>query len=385
MSIGQHAGVFAAALLPILAAAARRAYADNAQASYQLGDGRAREADRQALAAEPEADLARLSPEQTAELARQIATKSLLYSLLADARSRALLLDLAAYAVLGRLRVKLPYHGPDNAARRAALHRATETPEQADPALLADVRVKWQTDIFSLFDLRPAGRPLRFYTIGEEVYRCCEKPSYRCPTGSGVIGPRPGDVVLDCGAAFGDISLQFAEAVGPDGLVLCFEPYHLFLRVYAANLALNPELCGRIRLVERGVWDRDEEVLSFIEGGGGSCIDESGSATFKIRTLTLDTAVAQAGLSRVDFIKMDIEGAELRALKGAEGLLRRFRPRLAVCVYHYPQDFHEIPAWLDSLELGYRFHLNHHYVNEWETVLYAEADREPEKEKENPC
>lgn len=383
MSTGQQAGVFAAALLPILAAAARQAHADNAQASYQLDDGQAREADRQALAAEPHVDLARLLPEQAEELARQVATKALLYSLLADGRSRSLLLDLAAYAVLGRLRVKLPYHRPGNAARRKALHAATHVPEQADAALLADVRAKWNADVFSLFDLRRAGRPLRFYTIGEEVFRCCEDPCYHCPAGSGVIGPRPGDVVLDCGAAFGDISLQFAEAVGPGGLVLCFEPYHLFLRVYAANLALNPGLAGRIRLVERGVWDRDDETLSFIEGGGGSCIDESGGASFKIRTTTLDTAVAQAGLERVDFVKMDIEGAELRALKGAEGLLRRFRPRLAICVYHYPQDFHEIPAWLDSLGLGYRFHLNHHYVNEWETVLYAEADET--LGKETPC
>ena len=150
-------------------------------------------------------------------------------------------------------------------------------------------------------------------------------------------------------------------------------PYH-FLRVFQANMALNPRLAGRISLVERGTWDRGDEVLSFIEGGGGSCIDESSSATFKIRTVTLDAAVAAAGLASVDFIKMDIEGAELRALKGAEATLRRFRPRLAVCLYHRPEDFHDIPAYLDSLNLGYRFYLNHHYVNEWETVLYATAE-----------
>ena len=76
-------------------------------------------------------------------------------------------------------------------------------------------------------------------------------------------------------------------------------------------------------------------------------------------------------VSKVDFIKMDIEGAEYDALAGAQDVLQRFRPRLAISLYHRPSDFVTIPRYLDSLGLNYRFYLDHHtlYINE--SVLFA--------------
>lgn len=375
--VTRQAGAFAAALFAALVQGAGVGYEDNSQAFYQFGDAAARVADRQALMAEPQADLARemaVSETLSRAIAREIADKSLLFGLLDDPDSRALLVSLAAFAILGHRRVRLPYCETDNGIRREALLRATEVADEADAGLLEAVRARWRTDKFSLFDLRRAGRDLKMYSIGEEIYRYFHKPSYRCPTPRGPLGVRPGDVVIDCGAAFGDVALEFAAAAGANGRVVCFEPYRLFLDVFRANMAANPGLASRINLVERGVWDQDDAVLSFIEGGGGSCIDTSNSSTVKIRTMTLDTALATTAPDRVDFIKMDIEGAELPALRGAEGVLRRFRPRLAVCLYHQPEDFRAIPEYLDGLALGYRFYLNHHYVNEWETVLYAVAD-----------
>lgn len=371
MSPYQQAGAFSAALFSALGRDCRQRHTDNSQAYYQQGDQASRIEDLLAIKNQPEIDLAALAERQAEAIAAQVADKSLLHALLADEDSRRLLVELAAFAVLGHQRVRLPYHGPHNISRRTALLRATERPQEADPGLLASIREKWRTDLFSLFDLRSAGKDMRLYTIGEEIYRYYENPSYHCPVPDGIIRPQAGDVILDCGAAFGDISLQFAEAVGETGTIYCFEPYPRFLQVFQQNISLNPHLADRIALIERGVWDKDEEILSFIEGGGGSRIDVSNNAMLKIRTITLDTAVASLGIAKVDFIKMDIEGAELRALKGADATLRRFRPTLAVCLYHNPEDFREIPAYLDSLNLGYRFHLNHHYVNEWETVLYA--------------
>jgi hypothetical protein len=78
-------------------------------------------------------------------------------------------------------------------------------------------------------------------------------------------------------------------------------------------------------------------------------------------------------MPRVDFIKMDIEGSELAALKGASGALREWKPRLAISLYHRVEDFHAIPLWLDSLGLGYRFFLDHYSIHHEETVLYAIA------------
>jgi hypothetical protein len=68
---------------------------------------------------------------------------------------------------------------------------------------------------------------------------------------------------------------------------------------------------------------------------------------------------------------MDIEGAELPALRGAEATLRAFRPKLAIALYHRLDDFIDIPAYLDGLGLGYAFFLGHFTIHSEETVLFA--------------
>jgi len=77
---------------------------------------------------------------------------------------------------------------------------------------------------------------------------------------------------------------------------------------------------------------------------------------------------------RIDLIKLDIEGSELGALRGAEKSLRRWRPKLAISLYHRPEDFFAIPLWLKSLDCGYRFYLDHYSIHHEETVLYGTSD-----------
>ena len=366
-----HAASFAAALIATILDSLHAVHTDNHQRFYQLGDRAAQLEDLHALENTPRLSAEEIFISRREIFEREVATKSLLYSLLADSGSRDLLVKLAAFAMMGHLRVRLTYHGPRNVKLRGELLRATDRSPQADTDLVAAIQEKWTTDIFSLFELRTEEGPLRIYTIGEEIYRMVHAPSYYWTDGEQSVCVRPGDVVLDCGAAFGDVSLQFARAVGPEGLVICFEPYPLFLQVFNKNMCMNPHLAKRTTLVRRGVWHQPNETLSFIAGGGGSRIDQSNHAPLKIHTTTIDETCEAANLARVDFVKMDIEGAELNALRGAERTLRRFRPKLAICLYHNPQDFHEIPEYIQEIGLGYRLHLSHHYVNEWETVLYA--------------
>ena len=68
---------------------------------------------------------------------------------------------------------------------------------------------------------------------------------------------------------------------------------------------------------------------------------------------------------------MDIEGSELAALLGAEKTLCKFRPTLAVSVYHNLSDFWTIPRFVESLNLGYKFYLRHFTIHAEETVLFA--------------
>ena len=92
-----------------------------------------------------------------------------------------------------------------------------------------------------------------------------------------------------------------------------------------------------------------------------------------VSTLKIDDVVGTAEFPKVDFIKMDIEGAEQQALRGAVGCIRRFKPKLAITVYHSLQDFWEIPQWIDNLGLGYSFNLRHFTIHAEETVLFAIA------------
>jgi hypothetical protein len=85
----------------------------------------------------------------------------------------------------------------------------------------------------------------------------------------------------------------------------------------------------------------------------------------------IDDLVEAGGIERVDFIKLDVEGSELAALRGALASLRRFKPKLAISLYHKPNDLFEISQFVEDLGLGYKLYLEHYTIWDEETVLYA--------------
>lgn len=93
-----------------------------------------------------------------------------------------------------------------------------------------------------------------------------------------------------------------------------------------------------------------------------------GSGSEEIRIMRLDDHL---GGGRMTFLKADVEGMEMPLLTGAAETIRRHRPKLAICVYHYPTDIPVITHYLQSLVPDYRFALRHHSPQLMETVLYA--------------
>ena len=71
------------------------------------------------------------------------------------------------------------------------------------------------------------------------------------------------------------------------------------------------------------------------------------------------------------YIKLDVEGAEMKALKGAEGIISEFKPKLAVSIYHNLEDIWEIPLYLVDKYPFYNYYIRHHDVSTFETILYA--------------
>ena len=91
----------------------------------------------------------------------------------------------------------------------------------------------------------------------------------------------------------------------------------------------------------------------------------------RLTTDTIDALVSRGALDRVDFIKIDVEGAELEVLKGAAHTLRTQQPRLALATYHRPDDLAVFPAFVASLGLEYRWYLQCSTMTDVDTILFG--------------
>ena len=187
------------------------------------------------------------------------------------------------------------------------------------------------------------------------------------------VAPDQGDFIVDAGGCFGDTALAFARSTGAKGHVYSFDPMQKHCAIMRESFGMNPELAPRISIFEAGLTDVDHEGASSAAAANGAINPGANIFSGEMTLRTIDSLVAEGAISRIDFIKMDIEGSELGALIGATESLRRWRPKLAISLYHRPEDFFVIPLWLDSLQIGYRFYLDHYSVHHEETVLYAVA------------
>ena len=141
---------------------------------------------------------------------------------------------------------------------------------------------------------------------------------------------RAGDIVLDAGGHLGESTLRALELGA--ARVVTFEPNPDNARALRKNLAM-PIADGRVIVIEKGVYDR-VGMLTFDQGADSASGEfEEGSGNNALPITTIDRVVADLQLARVDFIKMDIEGSEVPALRGSVDTLRRFKPRVAVGTY----------------------------------------------------
>ena len=186
----------------------------------------------------------------------------------------------------------------------------------------------------------------------------------------GIVEPRGGDVILDCGAYRGETALWLARQAGASGRVMTFEPAAANVAGLRRNLAANRSAeMAPITVVEAAV-ARSSGVLRFDgQGGNGSRLDAGGAEL--VPAVTIDGIVEEQHLDRVDFIKMEIEGAEVDALTGAADTLKRFAPRLAISVYHRPRDLPDVGMLIRQAHPDYRLYLSQKPPGLSDTVLFA--------------
>lgn len=167
---------------------------------------------------------------------------------------------------------------------------------------------------------------------------------------------------IDGGAYNGDTYLELADLSNIASAFL-FEPDQKNYKQLKANVKKfkNKTFCLPLALTD------SYSILSFNgDVGEGGAISDYGSQ--HIATVSLDEMMQQQA---IDFIKLDVEGAEISAIKGASRLIRDSRPTLAISLYHRPEDVWEIPELLFSLCEDYRFYIRQHYFNSFDSVIYA--------------
>lgn len=287
------------------------------------------------------------------------------YRILQDPASRDLLVKLLAYRALGFRKIKLPRNTPD-------YWRGIERAQALDTGI-PPIRIPFLTWPLLCFDTTPLGFDMRVHTYAQAIAINFVQKQYVYDRDGVTCKVEPGDVVIDAGGCWGDTSLQFACAAGPEGHVYTFEFVPSNLGVMRRNIEMNPHLAPRVTLLQHPVGARSGGKMYFLENGPASRVADSrlDDRYVECEILSIDGLAATQDIGKVDFIKMDVEGSELDALKGAEETIRKHTPKLAICVYHKPDDYLTILRYLHELNLGYEFHLDHHTIFLGETVLFA--------------
>lgn len=296
---------------------------------------------------------------QLAEIVEHLDGLSETFSMLADRRSRELLMTVLRFRVLGPGHVRLPLSRRELWERYAAVEQ--------DRLLARAVLRSPHGNYLDLLETPGRSGPVRLVGSALQIVEFFDLAQYRFVRDGVAIGPEPGDSVVDGGGGWGETALFFADAVGPSGRVLCFEFVAENVALIERNLTENPDLSGRIQLVRHPVWSHSGARLHFNAAGPLTAVTEAGG-TEQAESLSIDD-LARRGGGPIDFIKLDVEGAEMRALRGAAQTLEQDRPRLAIAVYHSIRDFVEIPRLLH--DLGYELYLDHASVGLAETILFA--------------
>lgn len=179
-----------------------------------------------------------------------------------------------------------------------------------------------------------------------------------------VFEPCPEEVYIDAGTFDGGTIFDFNEWTnGNYKKIYAFEPMENMYKVICQKVE-NANM-KNIQILNNAAWNQKEE-MHFVDAVAGSHMDGNGKIV--VEGIDIDSVVNH---EKVTFIKMDIEGAELKALEGARNTIKMNRPRLAICIYHKPLDVVEIAAYLLELVPEYKFYIRHYASNMWETVLYA--------------
>lgn len=203
----------------------------------------------------------------------------------------------------------------------------------------------------------------RTHYLRDRAPYCREKEYF-----NSIIPIRDNEVFIDCGGFTGDSVIEFLNFTnGMYKKIVSFEPDQANYVQEKDNLS-NIDNCI---VYNSGVWCTSTKLRFEENNTAGSKVEESGEGGVVIDAVAIDD---MEECNDATFIKMDVEGSELMALKGAYNTIIKNRPILAICIYHSDEDMLSIPEWISENLHNYRFYCRHHSYYMQETILYAVPD-----------
>lgn len=172
------------------------------------------------------------------------------------------------------------------------------------------------------------------------------------------------EIFVDGGAYDGNTTLEFVQKVDNKFLkAYLFEPDTLNYSKLCENMGTKS---GDNRFdVHRAALYSKNTVLNFSDSG------DMGSRIFSGGKIEVNAVALDEAIDRATFIKLDVEGAEEEALLGSERIIKSHKPKLAVCIYHKPQDLWKLPLLIKKLNDSYKIYIRHYNPNLLGTVCYA--------------
>ena len=200
------------------------------------------------------------------------------------------------------------------------------------------------------------------------IEEICEHGHIQYFPGDDIFSKNDSEVFVDAGGYNGDTSVKFFEWVDSKYKnIYIMEPDPLLFEVSKEYIKLKSikDVC----FVNKGAYSK-KTIISFCSDSdsGSSRIADGGN--YKIETITIDEMLAG---DYATYIKMDIEGAEYEALLGCDRTIDKFRPKLAISIYHKEKDLWKIPYYLMKKYPYYKFYIRHYTDITTETILYATA------------
>ena len=178
-----------------------------------------------------------------------------------------------------------------------------------------------------------------------------------------MVEPLPGDIVIDAGIGWGDTTCYIASKVAypGNGFVYSFDICETGIKMLNKQLGKNPQI-KNVAPNLLALSDKSGQKVKITQESVGAKVldaDNSPSSSLSVvETITIDDFKLRENIGKINFIKMDIEGSETRAILGASKTIRDDSPTLAISVYHDAQDLCDIPLLINSINPNYRYFLN---------------------------